>query len=127
LSTPYRGWDAPAVDPDDLVLGVDPGPEPADDLAVHLDPALADQFLAVAAAADARRGQHLLQPDPAGDVGQAVALPGLVAPVIVVAEFVGQRRHFPLGRGQLALLHRRPGVPAPARGRAGTAVTRAHG
>jgi len=37
------------VDPDDLVLRVDPGAEPAHGLAVDLNPALADQFLASAA------------------------------------------------------------------------------
>jgi hypothetical protein len=43
----------------------------------------------VAAAADPRRGQHLLQPDPAGDVGQAVAFAEIVAEIVVVVEVVG--------------------------------------
>ena len=59
------------------MLGVDPGAEPADGLPVDLDPARADEFLAVPAAADPRFGQDLLQPDAAGNVGQGV-------PVVIV-------------------------------------------
>src|SRR5205823_12032913 len=77
-----------AVDPDHLVLGVDPGAEPADGLAVHLDPARADELLAVPAAAHPGLGQDLLQPDPARDVGQRV--PVLVLEVVLVPVTVGR-------------------------------------
>ena len=66
------------------MLGVHPGAEPADGLPVHLDPARADQLLAVPAAAHARRGEHLLQPDPAGDVGEVVPLTAEIAAVVVL-------------------------------------------
>ena len=69
---PGPGRDPFPVHPDHLVFGVDPGAEPADRLPVDLDPARADEFLAVPAAPDPRLGQDLLQPDPAGNVGQAV-------------------------------------------------------
>ena len=65
-------------------LGVHPGAEPADGLPVHLDPARADQLLAVPAAAHARRREHLLQPDAAGDVGEVVPLARVGGEVIVV-------------------------------------------
>ncbi len=77
------GWDAPAVDPDDLSLRVHSRAEPADDLAVDLDPAGSDQLLAASAAAHARCGEHLLQPDAVRDVDQRVALTWLT-PVVVV-------------------------------------------
>jgi hypothetical protein len=75
------GRDALAVDPDHLVVGIDAGTEPADGLAVHLDPAGADELLAVPAATHPGLGQDLLQPDPARDVGQRV--PVLVLEVVV--------------------------------------------
>ena len=43
-------------------VGVDPHAQLGDDLAVHLDPALVDQVLAGAPAAQPGRGEHLLQP-----------------------------------------------------------------
>src|SRR5262249_59765914 len=62
-------WDAPAIHLDDLVVGIDPRAIPAHDLPIHLDPALADQFLAMPAAADARGGEHLLQAGAPPHVG----------------------------------------------------------
>src|ERR1700759_4815399 len=110
------GWDALAVDPDDLVLGIDPGAEPADGLPVDLDPPLPDQFLPVPAGADPRGGQHLLQPDAAGDIGQAVALAELIAPVVVVivveAEIAGT--HVPVTRVHAGFPARGPASPSPA-------------
>ena len=70
------------------MLRVDPGAEPADDLAVDLDPAVADHFLAVPAAAHARRGEHLLQPDAARHVDEGV--PVVVVQVEVVRVLAGE-------------------------------------
>src|SRR5580700_11701110 len=89
------GGDAPAIHADHLVLRVDPGSVPADDFAVDLDAAFPDQFLAVPAAADASRGEYLLQPDAAGADDERVALAFafvLVTPVIVI-DIVGRRAH----------------------------------
>src|SRR5215467_7974532 len=68
------GWDAQAIHPDDLVVRIDPGAVAADGLAVDLDPPFGDQLLAVPAAAQARGGHHLLQPDPARDIDERVPL-----------------------------------------------------
>ena len=47
--------DAPAIHLDDLAVGIDSRAIPAHDLPVDLDPSLADQLLALPAAADTRR------------------------------------------------------------------------
>jgi len=51
-----------AVDPDLLAKGIDAGAELRDHLAVDLDPAGGDQFLAVPPAAEPGRREHLLKP-----------------------------------------------------------------
>src|SRR6202012_842971 len=79
----------------DLGLGVDAGPEPPDDLPVNLNPARADQLLAVPPAAHARGGEDLLQPDAAGDVGEAVALALVGGEVVVTLEAHAAQRAEP--------------------------------
>src|SRR5882672_7087677 len=105
------GGDALAVDPDDLVLRVHAGTEPPDDLPVHLDPARADQLLAVPPAAHAGRREDLLQPHAAGDVGEVIALALVRGEVIVVVEAHAAQRLEPGQRlwRQRYRLRRRPG------------------
>ena len=114
------GRDAFPVHPDDLMLGIDPGAEPAHGLAVDLDPARPDQLLTVPAAAHSRRGQHLLQPHAARDVDEAVALLAEIAAKVVVI-IVGVDRQRDRGPGQALAGGGSPATGAPAtRGTRGT-------
>src|SRR6185437_976318 len=73
-----------AIDPDDLPLRINPRAEPANDLAIDLYPAGADELLAASPAPNARCGKDFLQPDAIGHVDETVALAGFETPVVIV-------------------------------------------